>query len=95
MVPQLTDLSCVSTVLYTEFHQTGTIVSPTAEELARHAIQSVKTAEVGRDGISYLMSNVAVGIETPLTSDYEAEILRQTQTESLNEALSKVKLETA
>ena len=95
LVRDITDSPCVSTVLYTEFHPTGKIVRPTAEELARHAIQSVKTADVGKDGISYLMSNLAAGIKTPLTSAYEAEILRQTQTESIDEALSKVKSEIA
>ena len=91
-VRTITDSPCVSIVLYAEFDPTRTIEEPTAEDLARHAIQSVKTADVGKDGISYLMSNLAAGVKTPLTSAYEVEILRQTQTESLDEALIKVKV---
>ena len=49
--------------------------------------ESVKTAADGKDGISYLMANLAAGIKTPLTPAYEAEILRQTNTQSLEEAL--------
>lgn len=89
LVRHISDSPCVSNVLYTDFHPEGKIERPNAEELARRAIQSIKTAEGGKDGISYLMSNFAAGIETPLTPAYKAEILRQTKTESLKEALSQ------
>lgn len=48
-------------------------------------------AEAGKDGISYLMNAIACGIETPLTPSYRAEILKQTNAESLEEALKKAK----
>ena len=37
------------------------------------------------------MANLAAGIITPLTPAYEAEILRQTNTQSLEEALRTLK----
>jgi hypothetical protein len=91
LVRDITDSPCVSNVLHTDFHPAGKIEQPNAEELARHAVQSVKTAEDGKDGISYLMSNIEAGIATPLTPAYRAEILRQTDTASLEEALSQLK----
>lgn len=91
LVPPAIDSPCVSNVLYTDFRPEGKIETPNAQELARRAIQSVKTAEAGMDGISYLMSNLAAGIETPLTQAYKTEILRQTKTESLSEALNEMK----
>ena len=55
--------------------------------LVSHAINSVRIAAAGKDGISYLTNNISVGIRTSLTSGYEAEILKQTKTHSLQEAL--------
>ena len=91
LVRHITDSPCVSDVLYTDFHPGGKIERLSAEELAKRAIQSVKTAADGQDGISYLMANVASGIKTPLTPAYEAEILLQTNTQSLEEALRTLK----
>ena len=82
---------CVESVLYTDFHADGKIASPTAGELAEHAIDSVATAPDGKDGISYLANNIAHAIQTPLTDAYRAEILRQTGTSSLTEALLRAK----
>ena len=39
------------------------------------------------------MDAIQSGIETPLTADYKAEILKQTKTLSLEDALRKVKEE--
>jgi hypothetical protein len=69
----------------------GKIERPSAEELAKRAIQSLKSAADGRGGISYLMANLAERIVTPLTPAYEAEILRQTKTKSLEEAVRTLK----
>ena len=91
LVKYITDSPCVSDVLYTDFHPGGKIERLSAEELAKRAIQSVKLAADGKDGISYLMANLAAGIKTPLTPAYEAEILRQTNTQSLEEALRTLK----
>lgn len=81
----------VETVLFTDFSAAGKIADPTPEELARHAVQSVRKAGEGKDGISYLVSSVACGIETPLTAAYTAEVLKQTQAKSLREALQKAR----
>ena len=45
----------------------------------------------GKDGISYLRNTIACGIKTLLTLAYKSEILKQTETESLDEALTKLK----
>jgi len=91
LVREITDDACVSTVLYTDFCSAGKIEYPKAEELAQRAIQSVQTADAGKDGISYLMNAVTYGIETPLTLGYRDEILKQTNALSLEEALRKAK----
>jgi hypothetical protein len=80
----------VETVLYTDFNPSGK-KTLSAEELAQAAIASVRNTNDGKDGVSYLQNNIAKGIKTPLTRDYEAEILKQTKTHSLQEALRKVK----
>jgi hypothetical protein len=49
----------------------------------------------GEDGISYLMNATKAGIITPLSADYEKEILKLTGTASLKEALAKVRGATA
>jgi hypothetical protein len=89
LVQKITDDPCVSIVLYTDFLPEGKIRHPNASELAKQAIQSAKIAEKGKDGISYLMNAIASGIKTPLTPDYDAEILKQTGTGSLQDALQK------
>ncbi|ULA70103.1 MAG: hypothetical protein LZF62_480304 [Nitrospira sp.] len=81
---------CVVTVHYTDFHQEGKLARPSAAELAKQAVRSVKKAERGKDGISYLMSAMASGIITPQTQSYFEEILRLTHTASLPEALNSV-----
>jgi hypothetical protein len=59
--------------------------------LAQHAIESVKKAEAGKDGISYLMRAIASGIDTPLSKSYVAEVQRITGTDSLSQALKKAR----
>ena len=49
----------------------------------------MKAAKPDMDGITYLKNNLASGIKTQLTADYEAEILKQTKTSSLEGALRK------
>jgi hypothetical protein len=91
LVRQWNDDPCVSTVLYTDFNAAGKIFAPTAKELAEHAINSVETAEEGKDGITYLADAIKGGIQTPLTSAYRSEILEQLNTGSLEDALRKAK----
>jgi hypothetical protein len=76
-------------VLYTDFPAEGKTKNPTAEELAKRAVESVGKADEGKDGISYLMNAIACGIETSLTPAYRAEILKLTDAKSLEEAIRK------
>jgi hypothetical protein len=87
---QRTTYPSVTTVLYTDFLPEGKIEHPTAAELAKAAIASVAKAAPGQDGITYLRNAIAAGTKTPLTDDYKAEILLQTGTESLADALAQV-----
>ncbi|SRR5260370_1374887 len=80
----------VDTVLYTDFNATGK-KALNAEELARHAISSVAKAKPGMDGITYLQNAENAGIKTPLTATYQAQILKHTDTQSLQKALKKAK----
>ena len=77
----------VSNVLYTDFLSDGKVTNPTAATLARAAVSSVAKADAGKDGISYLMQLKASGVETRLTAEYCAEILRLTGARNLDEAL--------
>jgi hypothetical protein len=43
------------------------------------------------DGITYLINAIHCGIDTPLTSEYKAEILKQTVTLTLEDALKQAK----
>jgi hypothetical protein len=58
--------------------------------LAELAIKSARLERTGRDGITYLIDAKRNGIVTPLSVDYEQEILRRTQTSNLHEALRKI-----
>jgi len=91
LVRQFNEDPRVSTVLYTDFHDAGKIPNPTAGELTEHAIHSVEVAAEGKDGITYLMNAINCGIETPLTRAYRDEILGQTNTQTLEEALRTLK----
>jgi hypothetical protein len=87
---ETTESPCVASILYTDFGPEGKIEQPTAAELATYAIESVKNAQAGMDGITYLVKAMAAGIKTPLTQEYFKEILRQSETNSLREALEKL-----
>jgi hypothetical protein len=91
LVREFKDDLCVGTVLYTDFSMAGKISTPLANELAERAIRSVATAQAGMDGIGYLLDAINCGIETPLTQEFRREILRQTNTGSLEEALAQQK----
>ncbi len=76
-------------MLYTKI---GRNIDPlSAKTLAGLAIHSVQMADPGKDGITYLMDAKRCGIETPLMSDYESEILRQTEAKSLRNALNRLR----
>jgi len=80
-------------IFYTDFPDSGKLISPTAAQLAKLAVDSARNREVpdGNDGISYLMNAKKAGIVTPLSADYEKEILKLTGTSSLESALAKLR----
>jgi hypothetical protein len=76
----------VHTVLYTRI---GANIQPlTYEALAELALSSARSTEIprGSDGISYLIAAQRNGVRTPLSSDYEKQILRRTGARNLEEA---------
>ena len=91
LVEEWTENPCVERVLYTDFNPGGKQHTVTAEALAKQAIASVSKAKPRKDGITYLRDNIAAGINTPLTDAYRDEILKQTNTTSLDAALEKVR----
>jgi hypothetical protein len=60
-----------------------------SEGLAKQAFASMAKAEPEMDGITYLRDNIAAGIHTLLTAAYRDEILKQTNTTSLDKARDK------
>ncbi len=88
LVREVHDSPWVETALYTDFNDGGKIADPKPADLASAAISSVGKAEVGKDGISYLMNAIQCGIRTPLTGTYEDEILKQTGAPTLEEVLA-------
>lgn len=88
-IKSLNNFHNIDTVLYTSIG--ATIAEPSAEGLACRAIESVKKAKPGQDGISYLESAMRQGIKTPLTDDYKASVLAKTSAASLAEALESAK----
>lgn len=88
-IREIPDYHSVSTVLYTDFYASTKIRRPNPINLARKAIKSVGSAENERDGISYLIMLRKAGVKTPLSRRYESEILKQTGSSSLEDALKK------
>ena len=85
-IASITDLPSHDLVLYTLI--AANITPLTVELLAGLAIESACQNGEGRDGISYLLAAKSNGIATPLSADYEAEILRRTGAPDLAEALA-------
>jgi hypothetical protein len=80
-------------IFYTDFGDSGKLANPTPALLAKLAVASARNGEVpeGNDGISYLLNAKKAGIVTPLSADYEKEILRLTGAASLEQALAKTR----
>jgi len=93
IVETIHGLSGVRTVLYVKIGQNIDLLS--AKTLAELAIHSVQTAAPGDDGITYLMDMKRCGVETPLTRGYESEILRQTRTRTLRDAVNQLRSRSA
>lgn len=90
-IKELKRFGGVDTVIYVDFYAVNKLREPKPKTLASRAIKSVGEANLGMDGISYLMSSFRVGIKTPLMKEYKKEILKMTKTLTLNEALQKVR----
>lgn len=77
----------LSTVLFTKLG--ANIKYPTGDVLADLAIASARgnAGQKNMDGISYLISVKRQGISTPLMKSYEMEVLKKTNTNSLENAL--------
>jgi hypothetical protein len=93
LVQTCANLMGIESILYTDFADSGKLKNPTAAELALLAVGSARNPEVkeGMDGISYLIAAKKAGIKTPLSADYEREILRLSSTGSLEQALAKLR----
>jgi len=89
IVETIHDLSGVRSVLYVKIGPNIDRLS--ARTLAELAINSMQTASPGNDGITYLMDVKRCGAETPLTRGYESEILRQTRTRTLRDAVNQLR----
>ena len=83
------DFGGLDVVFATRFAPTIALLTP--GRLAELAIKSALLERNGRDGITYLIEAKRNGITTPLSPDYEKEILRRTQARDLHEALNKIR----
>jgi len=79
-VEELHDFCGVETVLYADPHPNIEKLGP--KVLASLAIDSVRLADQGRDGITYLINTEEIGIATPFMQEYEKEVLQQTSAKS-------------
>ncbi len=86
LVRETSESPWAETILYTDFNASGK-VTLSADALAKAAVDSVASAPENKDGISYLMSAMETGIQTPLTEEYRNAILHLTGVDSLADAL--------
>lgn len=85
VIDRLGNFHSIQVVLFTRI--AANIQELTGTALATMAIGSAVRAGRGKDGISYFIAAKKNGIVTPLSADYEREILRQTGTDKLEAAL--------
>jgi len=93
LVDRLENFHNIDVVFYTKI---GANIEPlTPKRLSRLAIDSVlsQAGAQGLDGISYLINAKCSGIQTPLMSAYEKEILREVGAKSLEDALHILQIE--
>lgn len=88
LVERLTNFAGLDVVLYTQI--AANITPLNAKRLSELAIASVAKAKPELDGISYLIAAKKHGIATALSPTYEAEILKETRCQSLNEVRAKL-----
>lgn len=88
-IEKFVGLGNVDVVLSTKLAPT---ISPLdAATLADLAIASAQSIDDGRDGISYLLNAMTSGINTPLTSEYIAEVVAKVGAADLSDAIAKVR----
>lgn len=87
-VSRLHDFSGIEVVLYADPQPNIENLSP--KVLADLAMDSVRFADAGRDGITYLIKAKEAGIVTPLRTDYEEEILMRTSARNLGTARERL-----
>lgn len=90
MIEKVTDFEGLEVVLYTKIG--SNIDNLTPQTLSELAINSAKgdVGKDGKDGIAYLISAKQNNIQTPLMPEYEQEILRLTDAETLEQALDAI-----
>lgn len=90
LIERLTNFAGLDVVLYTKIAATIDPLTPNRlSDLAIESVDETKT-DLGRDGITYLIDAKRHGIVTALSPAYEAEILRKTECECLDDALVKL-----
>lgn len=91
VVKVLEEFKNVQTVLYTSIGSNIT-QSLTSELLATSAINSIlsQAGQQEKDGLRYLLSAKRNGIVTALSEEYENQILKKTETKSIEEAIEKL-----
>jgi len=89
VIEKLENFGGLKTVLYVKI--APNIAPLTGEHLAELARASLVPPLVAakRDGVNYLLQSTTNGVNTPLTSDYVRELLRQSTSASLEELLQK------
>lgn len=85
-LPVLPDIGGIEIVVYTTLDVNIPSAQRTARRLAQLAVDSVRSAAPGQDGITYLEDNLARGIVTPLTDPYVRAVLELTGTTTFQEA---------
>jgi hypothetical protein len=89
LIRQMHGFAGLDCVIYTDLFPEGKIADPKPNELAQKAVSSVKKITKNQDGITYFIKAKQAGIRTPLSEQYEREVLKQTMADSLQEALEK------
>ena len=88
-IKELKSFNNVETVIYTEFPSDIDKTNLNPDYLAYLAEKSI--TKHPKDGITYLRDNINHGIKTRLTEDYKNAILKKTGTNTLDEAIEKLK----
>ena len=94
VLPVLEAFAEIDRVIYTKICANIPVSRRTGTYLAGLARDSVAKTGPCKDGITYLRDALSAGITTPLTEEYENEVLRVTSAATLDEAIIAVRRET-